>query len=118
MDERTPFQVDTSRVGEALVVAPHGDVDLATAPEVQSALESHASGGALVLDLRGVEFLDTSGLRIVVEASHRAAAGGYRFAVVRGPARIQRIFDIAGLASDELLVDDPAEVTGNGETAS
>jgi anti-anti-sigma factor len=115
MREPPDFHVEISRVGGAFVVAPRGDVDLATASAVQSALEARErTDNALVLDLRGVGFLDTSGLRVVVEETHRAEAGGYRFAVVRGPERVQRIFDIAGIATDGLLVDDPAEVGGSG----
>src|SRR4051812_4561876 len=115
MRQLPDFHLETSRVGDAFVVAPQGDVDLATASAVQSALEAREpTDGAVVLDLRGVGFLDTSGLRIVVEETHRAEAGGYRFAVVRGPDRVQRIFDIAGIGKDGLLVDDPAEVTGSG----
>ena len=50
----------------------------------------------LVLDLRAVGFMDTSGLRLVISQQRRAEAGGYRFVVVPGSAKIQRLFEIAG----------------------
>src|SRR3954468_22383974 len=114
MSEPTEFGVDSWRASGAFVVAPRGEVDLATASSVRAALDTREpSDAAVLLDLRAVEFIDTSGLRVVVEQAHRAQAGGYRFAVVRGSPQVQRIFDVAGL-SPELLVDDPAEVTGGG----
>lgn len=96
------------------MVAPRGDVDIASASAVQAALEARAGNDeTLVLDLRAVEFLDTSGLRLVVEFSRRARDGGYRFAVVRGSERVHRIFQIAGIDDAEVdFVDDPAEVLG------
>lgn len=119
MAGRSDFHVDSRRVGDAFLVAPRGDVDLSTADAVQSALLARrVSDSTLVLDLRGVEFLDTTGLRLVVEQTERARADGYRFAVVRGPARVQRIFDVAGLSSKALIVDDPAELTGGDGAAS
>jgi anti-anti-sigma factor len=104
---------DSWREEGALVVAPRGDLDLASAPSIQAALQSlEPDDRALVLDLRKVDFLDTSGIRIVVEARRLADTGGYRFAVVRGSPRIHRIFEIAGLDNPDLFVDDPAELIG------
>jgi anti-sigma B factor antagonist len=66
-----------------------------------------------VLDLRSVTFLDTSGVRLVVAEQRRAQEEGHRFAVVRGPDTVQRIFDISGLSDEPgLLIADPAEALG------
>ena len=110
-----PLTLDAQRVGETFVVAAHGELDLATCRGLQAALEDGREGiAALVLDLRGVEYMDTSGLRLVFAERERAAEGRYRFAVVRGPRRIQRLFEIAGLPpADGLFVDDPAELSGD-----
>lgn len=59
--------------------------------------------------------MDTSGLRLVIEHHQRAAAEGYRFAVFRGSSKIQRLFEIAGLATVADLFADPAAVLGEGE---
>jgi len=50
-----------------------------------------------VLDLKQVTFLDSSGLRVVVAADQRARGTIRRFAVVRGPETVQRIFEITRL---------------------
>lgn len=92
------FRVDVRHDGAAVVVAPHGEIDLGTVDEVRKAIErSHDGSSNLVIDLRGVGFLDTSGLRLVVEQSDRATQRGYRFELIPGPPPVQRVFEIAGL---------------------
>ena len=114
MEQQPEFNVETRQEGGALVVAPAGEIDMATADRVTAALED---GGAehevVVLDLRGVTFLDTSGVRLIVAEQRRAQEAGHRFAVVRGPGPVQRIFAISGLDDEPgLLLDDPAEILG------
>ena len=108
------LRVDSQRIGDASVVSARGEIDLATSRELEVALDAARAGAAtLVLDLRGVEFIDTSGLRIVFDHRQRAKSGGYRFVVVRGTPQVQRVLAIAGFRdTDGLFVDDPSEVTG------
>lgn len=77
------------------VVAPVGEIDIATIQPVREALE--ATAGPLRLDLSAVTFLDTTGLRLVVEQERVCRAAHRPFSIVAGPADVQRIFDIAGL---------------------
>jgi anti-anti-sigma factor len=111
MSAPAEFDIETRREDGALIVAPRGEIDMATADPVAQALrDGGAAHQAVVLDLRGVTFLDTSGLRLVVAEQRRAQEGGHRFAVVRGPRAVERIFSIAGLEDEPgLLIDDPAE---------
>lgn len=115
MPLRPDLTVEIARVGAASVVSPHGEIDIATAAKVQHALDTARGAEALVFDLREVEFIDTSGLRLIVEERHRAEADGYGFAVVRGSSQVQRLLEIAGFPhEDSLFVNDPAEVGGGG----
>jgi anti-anti-sigma factor len=108
------LRLDTERVRDAVVVSVRGDVDLTTFDAVQSALDAAGAGATvLVLDLRAVGFMDTSGLRLVISQQRRAEAGGYRFAVVPGSAKIQRLFEIAGFPDGHpLFAGAPAELAG------
>ncbi|HWL36415.1 MAG TPA: STAS domain-containing protein [Frankiaceae bacterium] len=79
------------RPGTAWVVlALTGDVDLASAPELRTclagAVERHP---AVVVDLAGVEFMDSTGLGVLVAAYNRAAATDRRLVIAR-PQRIVR----------------------------
>lgn len=108
------LRLDTRRILGDAVVSVHGDVDLTTFGAVESALDAARVGASvLVLDLREVGFMDTSGLRLVISEQQRAAANGYRFVVVPGSGKVQRLFEIAGFADGDLLfADAPAETAG------
>jgi anti-anti-sigma factor len=104
------FSISTSdRDGRAIVVL-RGELDLASAPDVEEVLaERMDAGQEVVLDLRELEFMDSSGLRVLVVAHARATDGGPRFAVVRpreGGA-VAKILSIAGVDQELDLVDEP-----------
>src|SRR5246127_4175017 len=92
------FDVATEHSGDALIVAPRGEIDLATVDLVRGAVErDQQPGEGVVLDLRGVAFMDTSGLRYVLELNERATRDGFALRVVRGPTAVQRVFEVAGI---------------------
>ena len=73
-----------------------GEIDSYTAPELAERLESDPS--LVVLDLTEVTFIDSSGLRVIVEAHQHRLAAGSRL-VLRSPsAAVQRLLEISGLA--------------------
>ena len=101
MDE---FSVSRRRVGDAIVVAPSGEIDLATIDALQAEVDAAASEASpVVLDLREVTFIDSAGLRLVLETSRKAAP----FRVVRGPREVQRIFALVGLEERLEMLDEP-----------
>ena len=51
-----------------------------------------------MLDLRGVTFLDSTGLHLVLEADAASRAQGWEFGLIGGPAHVQRVFDLTGRA--------------------
>jgi anti-anti-sigma factor len=108
----TELRLNSHRTGDVSVVSVVGELDLSNAEQVAAELKAVRDGARVVmLDLRELRFIDTSGLRLVFEERERAGAGGYRFVVARGPGVVQRLFEVAGL-SDGLFVDSPDEVTG------
>jgi anti-sigma B factor antagonist len=73
-----------------------GEIDSYTAPELSERLAGEPP--VEVLDLAGVTFIDSSGLRVIVEAHQRRTAAGSRL-VLRAPsAAVQRLLEISGLA--------------------
>jgi anti-sigma B factor antagonist len=108
------LRLDTRRFGDAAVVSVGGDIDLTTFGAVESALDAAGrQGTVLVLDLRAVGFMDTSGLRLVISQQQRAAADGYRLVVVPGSDKIRRLFEIAGFPMEHaLFANAPTELAG------
>jgi anti-anti-sigma factor len=103
------FSISISDSDERVVVAVRGELDLATAPELETVLlERLDAGEDVVLDLRELEFMDSSGLRVLVTAHARATDGGPRFAIVRPPpgSEVARILDIAGVDQQLNVVED------------
>jgi anti-anti-sigma factor len=93
-----------------------GELDISSASRVERELKRAEKGEppALVLDLSGLEFLDSTGLRMIVAADQRAREEGRRFALIRGTEAVQRVFRITFLEERLPFVDDSSEVGGVG----
>jgi anti-anti-sigma factor len=89
------FGIDVREGPEGTVVTPRGELDMATAGELRDALA--AVDGPLTLDLSALHFVDTSGLRLVLEVTDQARRDGRAFAVVPGIPAVQRLFEVAGV---------------------
>jgi [CysO sulfur-carrier protein]-thiocarboxylate-dependent cysteine synthase len=63
--------------------------------------------GGLALDLRGLTFMDTCGVRLVLQALHRAEACNAEFALIEGSVEVQRVLELVGLTDQLRIVDDP-----------
>jgi anti-sigma B factor antagonist len=88
--------------GSCLVL--EGEVDAHTAPALAERLDPLPPGDAdVALDMKAVEFIDSSGLRVLVDAHHRAEQHQRRL-ILRSPsAAVSRLLEISGL-SDHLVV--------------
>ena len=94
--ESAAFGVRARSVERAHVVSPRGELDLFTVTELREVLaERPDSCDLVVLDLGGLTFFDTSGIRLVVETLQELRAAGIRFAILRGSPDVQRLFAIA-----------------------
>jgi anti-anti-sigma factor len=99
MSEFEPFQVEVHPEREAVRIVPIGDIDLATVDQVDHRMRELLEVGFrhFVLDLRQVTFLDSSGLRLILVWDAHARQNGISFALIKGPADVQRVFEVAGL---------------------
>jgi anti-anti-sigma factor len=91
------FDVDARREDGRLVVAPSGELDIATVEEMRAILDGREPGEDLELDLSGLHFLDTSGLQLVVETHRRATRDGFALTLRPASPDVQRVFEMAGL---------------------
>ena len=107
------LEVETTHSGSVVVIAPTGELDLSGAAILQAELDRLAEDrdlGGVVLDLRGLAFMDSSGLRLVVLADMQARDAGRRFAIVRGDETVHRVFEITRMSDRLDFVDSPEEL--------
>ncbi len=109
---RLEVEARTNR-GTALV-ALRGELDLVTVSKVAEVLESLQPGAGglrhVVLDLRGLTFMDLRGLREVLRQNEFARSNRHNLAVIRGTAPIQRLLELTGVEAKLVLVDDPDDL--------
>lgn len=95
--------LESQRDGDTHVLALNGELDLVTTPRVEKELRlvEASDADAIVIDLSGIEFVDSTGIRLLIEAQQRSRWEPGRLAVKRPPARVMRVLTIAGI--DDLL---------------
>jgi serine/threonine-protein kinase RsbW len=94
------FTLRADRDGERLLIATTGELDLTTTPELEAALTDSAPYGALELDLEGLTFIDSSGLRLLLAERDRARQAGHGFRIVNASGVVARVFAISGFEPD------------------
>jgi anti-sigma B factor antagonist len=104
----------TERIGDGVEIGLEGELDLATAPQLEAELERiHEEEwpfSQLVVDLRALAFLDSAGLEVIVRLDRTAGERGYELAVVRGPRAVERLFAVMQLDRTLRIVDDPTDL--------
>jgi anti-sigma B factor antagonist len=101
------LQLATRHEGDVSVVSARGEVDVFTAPDLDTELDALIAAGSsrLVVDLSDVAFLDSTGLGVLVKAlKHAREAGGWLHLVVTSD-RIRKIFEITGLDASIPIFD-------------
>ena len=102
------FVVETRPDRERVIVAPRGELDIATVGRVAAEIDELVRVGFtdLVLDLRGLTFMDVSGLRFAIAQAGRHDA---TVTLIDGPPAVARLFDLAGVRA-ELPFSSPREL--------
>jgi anti-sigma B factor antagonist len=94
------------------VIKVSGELDLASSPALEEELERAATSDAslVVVDLRDLEFMDSTGLSVLVRAHQRAAESSHRFGLINGSPQVQRLLTLTGVADRLMLSDAPEEL--------
>lgn len=105
------FDLRIVRTGTQVQIVPCGELDIATTPQLERAIADATGGTAaeLVLDLRELTFMDSTGLRALAQANVNAEAAGTSLSIWRGPRQIERVLEISGLGTLLPLADAPAD---------
>jgi anti-sigma B factor antagonist len=104
-----PFRCDIEPSHGKVHVIPRGEIDLATAPVLEGQLRELRDTGFdhLVVDLRDVTFMDSTGLRLILGWDDEARAGGLDFELIPGAPIVQRLFEITGVTDRLRFVAPP-----------
>ena len=115
--DRSPPQqlaVEARTHRRTALVALRGELDMLTVSkvaEVLDGLQPQADGVRhVVLDLRGLTFMDSSGLHELIRQNEFARSNRHNLAVVRGTDTIERLLEVTGVRDDLVLVDDPDDL--------
>lgn len=111
--------VRSDREGAVHTIALDGELDLATADDFERELRRAEASDALsiVLDLSALQFIDSTGVRVLLCAYRRSCENGQRLAVLRGPAVVQRVFAITGILDVLPFADEPRAARPGGGVA-
>jgi anti-sigma B factor antagonist len=106
-EEWRPFRCDVEAEHGHVRVRPHGELDLATAPDVERRLRELRESGfdRIVFDLRELSFMDSSGLRLLMREQAAAEADGSTFELIAGGPAVQRLFEVACVLDQLTFVD-------------
>ena len=106
------FRVETHTTGRAATVTVRGELDLVSSPALEEALERVGGTNVdlILLDLRGLEFMDSTGLHVLIKAQQRLQERGRQFAVIRGGVQVERLLSLTGVAELLKIVDSPEEL--------
>ena len=94
-----PFTCQVSREDGQAIVSPRGELDMSTVGAVDKELRELRSAGvgAILLDLGGLTFMDSSGLHLITRWVNEASKDGFAFELEPGPPAVQRIFDLTAM---------------------
>jgi anti-anti-sigma factor len=94
--------------GRSYLLQLFGELDLASADEMDRELRQAEASGAptVVVDLAGLEFIDSTGIRLLLEAHRRSQTNRHGLALTRGSDAVQRTLEVCGLVRHLRFLDD------------
>ncbi len=108
-DDELEFSIEERRYDGTVVLTLRGDLDLASADVVNARLdELRAAGTPALLDLDELDFMDSSGLRLVLDAAEASDKSGWEFSLTHGPDQVRRLFESTRVTERLPIVPRPA----------
>ena len=108
MPHTTPFEVESASEAQGARLKLSGELDIATVPRVEDAVAATLKGGVdtLTIDLSGLSFVDSSGLRMLIVLDQRAASEGWQLRLIRPGRQALTVFRISGVEENLPFVED------------
>ena len=109
--------IETERIGSNLIVTLDGELDLETSPEfrtlVENKLDQYQTIRHLILDLKKVNFIDSSGLGVILGRFKRLSQEGGRLSAINVSDQIRRIIELSGLLKIMDIYNDRRQALDN-----
>jgi anti-sigma B factor antagonist len=99
ISEHPDLTIEAASAAEAQTIVLAGEADLLGAPKIEAALEDASAGSPelIVIDLRNLTFIDSTGLHALFAGHQLCRARGHELRVIPGPANVQRVFELTGM---------------------
>lgn len=91
------LSIHVERSSDVLSIGLVGDLDISTTGELERAIDDAGGEARVCVDLSGLGFIDSTGLRVLLAAHADAREAGRELILRRGPERVQRVFRLARL---------------------
>ncbi len=100
MGAQNQLTIDVRPEVDRLIVRLEGELDMANAPLLQSTIENAEldTKAMVVLDLEALQFMDSTGLRVLLSLREQTLERGHEFAVTPGTQQVQRLLSLTGVA--------------------
>jgi anti-sigma B factor antagonist len=110
------FRVKLRTEDRASVLAISGELDLSSTPELEGHLAEafRSDAKVVIVDLRQLEFIDSTGLSVLVKADQQAQAAGCEFGIVNGGAQVRRLLSLTGVTERLRVAEEPEELLSGG----
>lgn len=111
MTRATQLSIEAHTRPGGVLLTLSGELDMATAAQLEREI-ANASDSApqtIVLDLRGLDFIDSTGLRTLIAEHECSRRSGRRFALVQGSRQVDRLMSITRVSEHLQLVSSPEE---------
>ena len=105
--------------GAGVTLTLTGELDLSTVDQLEQAIADNlnSDGELVVMDLRELSFLDSTGLRLMLRLDASLKEEGRRLVLVKGPRRVQRVFELTRAVDELEIVEDPGQLDGRPGTS-
>ncbi len=112
MTRGTQLSIETRIQPGGVLLTLNGELDMASAGQLEREIASvgDSEPHAIVLDLRGLDFIDSTGLRTLITEHERSHANGRKFALVQGSRQVDRLMSITRVSEHLQFVSSPEDV--------
>ena len=105
--DTNPFRCEVVREHDRARVRAVGELDIATVPILRAQLDSLRDAGfhSFVLDLSTLDFMDSTGLRYILDCDAEARRDGFSISLIRGTRAVQRVFELTDTSAHLKFID-------------